>query len=303
MTGKVSYIIYIILGAVLLCSCSTIKLPHGTYKNIEKRYDYKSIDCDNCKVNIYRHNFLFSKHKKLNGKYCINHYSGLMCAEFIDGILNGKYFVYEKSSDVKKNILTEKGNYINGLLDGVNYWYFDDYSSVEEKVTSYTYEQTYKSGYVSGYLKVYEDNHLIRKATYKNSVKDGYEYYFSKEGDTLDIVHYIYDSDYISLKRISDIKINFYTSSAKSLIEELLISHQYIEGKFYTESGTSYISESFSFTPLSLVKYDCDFLIPHKEGRYFIFVIVGNGKPFYDLYLIYPHTVMRLGYIHKDDLK
>src|SRR5690625_4976107 len=219
MINKILHIVFLFLGFVIATSCSTIKLPHGTYKNIEKRYGYEFVDSDNCEVNIYYQRFLFSKHKKLNGKYCIDNDTSFKCAEFTDGILNGKYFVYERNNNVKKNILTGKGKYINGLLDGVNYRYFEDYSSVEEKTISYTYEQTFKSGYVNGYVNIYEDNHLVGKATYKNSFKDGYEYYFSKEGDTLDVVHYSYDPDYKYSKRISDIKVNFYTLSAKRFIE------------------------------------------------------------------------------------
>lgn len=298
MVNKKVHTILLILTFILISSCGIVKLPHGTYKNIGNNYKIENIDTGNCDVYKYHHKLL--KTKELNGKYCIKKSIGLICAEFSNGILNGKYFIYNK--DTKKKVLREEGNYNNGLLDGVNYEYFHTVTSQMQKEVQITYKKTYQSGYVNGYVKIYENDRLVRKATYKNSVKDGYEYYFSEDGDTLDVVHYAYNSDYESLKRIKDININFYKPTGKGIIEDFSISHQYIEGKFFTESGASYISDLFSFTPLSLVKFDCDFLIPHKERRYFIFVIVGNGNPFYDLYLIYPYTVMRLGYIHKNDL-
>lgn len=291
--GNIIYnIIYVFFGIVLLCSCNTIKLPHDTYKNLGESYKIENINTGNCDVYKYYHKFL--KTKELNGKFCIKKSIGLLCAEFSNGILNGKYFIY--NNDTKKKILREEGNYNNGLLDGVNYEYFQTFTSQMQKEVQITYKKTYQSGYVNGYVKIYENDRLVRKATYKNSVKDGFEYYFSEDEDTLDVVHYVYDPDYESLNRVKDIKINFYKPTGKGIIDDFSISHQYIEGKFFTESGASYISDLFSFTPLSLVKFDCDFLISYKKRPYFIFVIVGNGNPFYDLYLIYPYTVMRLGY-------
>lgn len=174
MTYKILYTGFLFLGLVITTSCSTIKLPHGTYKNIGKRYGYEFVDSDNCEVNIYYQRFLFSKHKKLNGKYCIDNDTNFKCAEFSDGVLNGDYFVYDKERNTRKNELIEKGSYKNGLRDGIKFEYFENYSNEKEKKVPYIIKKNYQSGYVNGFLELYEDNQLIRKTDYKNSVKDGY---------------------------------------------------------------------------------------------------------------------------------
>lgn len=298
MANRKVHTIFSILIFMLISSCGTVKLPHGKYKNIGKMYNYKRIDSDYCKVNMYYHKFLFLKAKKLNGKYCIDDDTSIMCAEFTDGILNGEYFVYD---NMDKNILTEEGSYINGLLDGINYKYYSAIYSKEDIKVKATSKKTYTSGYIDGFVEIYEDNHLIRKSHYKNSIKDGYEYYFSKKGDTLKAVHYTFNPDYKSNKKISEMNINFSNSSNKGLIEGFNITHQYVESEFYTESDGSDISDMFGHTPLAFIDYNCMFLKQYKDELFYIFSIVGNGDPYYDLYLLYPYTI-RLGYIHKDDL-
>jgi len=295
----------------LLTSCGSIDLPNGTYKYIGKNLRIIKVDSSKCDLYKYQHKFLFFKSNllNLNGTYCVDDYGNLTCAEFSKGILNGKYFIFIDFNE--HQFLYKEGYFKNGLLDGSNYLYIPSWGGDIRKVGQ-TSKIIYESGYVNGFVEIYKDEYLVQKATYKNSLKNGYEYFFSKEGDTLNVVHYDFNPEYKSTRKVSHIISSNHKSSFNKLIFEVPTLDRYICGKFYSETGVSYSSELGSNTPMAFVDFIphyakikgyCSPILSSKDEAESFFIVVGNGEPYYDLYFIDPpDKVLDLGQIHKDDL-
>lgn len=284
-------IIYVFFGIVLLCSCSTIKLPHGTYKNIGNNYEYKTDSSDSCSIQEYRYKFLFFK--KFNGRICFSELpNSRTCAEFANGFLNGTYYYYELDKSTKNYVLTQERNYDNGVLDGMFYDFYKVYYPKEQREVKVTRKGKYENGYVNGFIEIYENGRLMRKANYKNSVKEGYEYFYT-EDNNIDTIHYTYHPNYKSFRTIAYIKEKSFYPASKIYSSDQL---EYIEGKFSIKGELNPSSEFDDYTPLFIIDYQCDIKRPH-------YLIVDYGGFYGSLYVISPpFGPIKLGLIDMDDL-
>ena len=296
MINKILYIVFLFLGFVISTSCSTVKLSHGTYKNIEENYTYKFKASDTCLIKEHRHKILF--YKKLQGKKCLKTILGnRICTDFTNGLFDGKYFEYVWDKDAKSYVLKAEGNYRNGVLDGVFYDYFKVYSQKEQKEINVTRKRNYEYGYVNGFMEIYEDNHLVRKAEYKNSVKEGYEYFYT-EDNNVDTIHYTYHPNYKSFRTIAYIKEKSFCPVLKTYNSD---QFQYIEGKFSINGALNPSSGIDDYTPLFILDYQC-YIKQLKEPRSHYYIVDYGG--FYgSLYIVSPpFGPIKLGLIDMDDL-
>lgn len=296
MTTKISYIISITLVAVLLCSCSTIKLPQGKYVNLGKNYKYKTDSSDSCSIQEYRYKFLFFK--KFNGRFCFSELpNSRTCAEFTNGFLNGTYYYYELDKSTKSYVLTQERNYDNGVLDGMFYDFYKVYSRRNQKGMKVKRKGKYENGYVNGFIEIYENDCLVRKAEYKNSVKEGYEYFY-REDNNVDTIHYTYHPNYKSFRTIAYIKEKFLYPVSKIYDSD---QFEYIEGKFSINGELNPSSEFDDYTPLFILDYQCH-IKQLKEPRSH-YLIVDFGGLYCNLYIISPpFGPIKLGLIDMNDL-
>ena len=296
MRNKIFNITYTIFVVVLLCSCSIIKYPHGIYKNIEKNYNYKTDSSDSCSIQEYRYKFPFFK--KFNGRICFSEFSNSRtCAEFANGFLNGTYYYYEQDKSTKNYVLTQERNYDNGVLDGMFYDFYKVYSHRNQNEVKVTRKGKYENGYVNGFVEIYENGRLVRKAEYKNSVKEGYEYFYT-EDNNVDTIHYTYHPNYKSFRTIAYIKEKSFCPVLKTYNSD---QFQYIEGKFSINGALNPSSGIDDYTPLFILDYQC-YIKQLKEPRSHYYIVDYGG--FYgSLYIVSPpFGPIKLGLIDMDDL-
>ncbi|GLB53488.1 hypothetical protein NBRC110019_25290 [Neptunitalea chrysea] len=175
-----------IIGLISICliliSCNSVKQisKNNSTKILFKNINEDVEEFDGCEVTVYRS---LNTDSLLNGKYQICYKKRkTIFANFLDGKLNGLVETYEKRE------LIHICEYKDGLKNGLQVNYYKSYSSNEKKETVHKTITSYRNGLINGIQKWYFDNVLTITQAYSNGIQEGKSYFFDNKGDTLDIM-------------------------------------------------------------------------------------------------------------------
>jgi len=172
---------------LLTVSCISLNLEES-YTNLGKRYDIDLIPSPFTCDYIYVYTDIRTN-KKLNGYFKLKEQLDrrFVYASFLGGKYHGEYRIYQRGK------LKEISSYSYGIKNGKEIKYTEMHDFDNEKDKKYTIISNYDNGKLDGIREIYRKGKLIQKTSYKNKIKNGKEYNFNLQGDTLNIIDYTLD--------------------------------------------------------------------------------------------------------------